>query len=169
MLHVLPSSIPLTCLQQIKNWFGNHANSSLPDGLPAAKVAKTVLGSLLTGASGKPKHRQMLKAYFAFHEMDRERLDPILRDAWEAEKKVKMYDNNDHRLAFTNDLLKALLAKEPKAKRDAVDRFRKDDLERRKAEDKLADAAENDVLLECEHDLPVEERERLTLVRSRHR
>lgn len=158
----------LTCRQHIDNWFGNHANSSLPESVQA-KSAGAVLHSLLTGFGPPKKHRQMLKAYFAYHELDRERLDPILRDLWEEEKRVKKYTNNDHRLAFTNETLKVMLKAESQEKKDEVDRFRKADLERRKEEDRAAEEAEYALLLPGESELPEEEKSRLMLVRSRYR
>ena len=116
------------------------------------------------------KHRQMLQAHFAYHEMERERLDPLIRDAWDIEKVSQSLPKDAPiTLAFRNDLLRKWLKEDTQAKRDAVDKFRREDLARRKEEDRLQEEAENALLYPGEGTLPEEERQRLVLVRSRHR
>lgn len=109
----------------------------------------------------------MKKAIHAYHEMNRDLLDPVIEGLWQEEKKVKKYEDNSGRLAFQNHFLGERLKTESQEVRDAVDRFREDDIATKLA---ALEAMENkELLLPGEQDLPVQEKERLKIGRQRYR
>lgn len=102
-----------------------------------------------------------------YHELYRDRLDPILAEAWAKEKKRMGYPDNDdfkEKLTFENDLLSKLLKAEPPEVRAHVDRERDREIAARLRDEASED---EDLLKDGEKSLPAEEKERLKIVRAR--
>ena len=70
-------------------------------------------------------------------------------------------------MAFVNDALEKLLKEEPQEVRDAVDKFREDDIAAKLAA--LKEMENGDLLHTDELNLPLAEQERLKIGRERHR
>lgn len=100
--------------------------------------------------------------------MNRDRLDPILGAGWTDEKKKQGYpEDRPMTLAWRNRELEKLLSNEPQDVKDAVDRFREDDIVAKLA---ALEALENKELLRpSEANLPEGEKERLRIGRQRFR
>lgn len=104
-------------------------------------------------------------AKFTYHELYRDRLDPILDAAWEVEKEKMKYTNDDARLLFRNSMLKEMLSTETDEIKAHIDEFREREVRTRLVKEEAQDGVE--FLKDGEHNMPADEKARLIVVRKR--
>ncbi|KLO03831.1 hypothetical protein SCHPADRAFT_948273 [Schizopora paradoxa] len=148
----------------IKTWFPNNAKSRSNPAAAAQQQSVGIVASLVKGPIKKRKTKQ--KAIHAYHAMNREKLDEIIEELWQQEKKSNSKKHGD-RLAFQNKYLAARLEEETPEVIDAVNKYREDDILTKLQQ---LEAMESQALL-CpdEMDLPAAEKERLKIGRQRFR
>ncbi len=99
--------------------------------------------------------------------MFRDRLEPLLETGWQFEKELKGYADNKNRLAFRNDALTKMLAKEPEDVRAEVEALAKASGKERKDGKKAEEEAS--LLTEDEALLPEAEKARVLVGKLRQK
>lgn len=125
-----------------------------------ANTTKAVVSKLVHGDQKKRLTKK--QAIFTYHELHRERLDPVLNAAWD---KAKTSPKEKMTLAFRNNLLRKMLREESDEVRKHIDEVRENEIQNRLVNDVKEE--ENVGLLVGEEELPVDEKERLKVIRAR--
>ncbi len=132
----------------------------------ATTDTRAVVTSLVLGA-GKAKQTRAKQAIYVYQDMFRDRLEPVIEAGWQFEKELKGYTDNKQRLAFRNDALTKMLAKEPDDVRADVEAQAKASGKERKDGKKLEE--EQSLLTEAEVLLPEAEKARILVGKLRQK